>query len=89
MSAQVKHCTPGTGQGVGVFVFQRVPIQARQRQDIYRVRLVGYELQLVPLHYCRNGLALAPYSVLLKGTYHLEVRKMTSLPTSHGVIYER
>ncbi|CAL8465783.1 g5319 [Coccomyxa elongata] len=25
---QVKHCTPDTGHGIGVFVFQRVPIQA-------------------------------------------------------------
>ena len=75
MHAQVQHCTSGGRQGAGLVAIQRVQhdVQTRHRQDVYRVRMVGHELQLVPTHYCGNGLALAPYSVLFKGTYHLEV----------------
>ncbi len=78
MHAQVQHCTSGGRQGAGLVAIQRVQhdVQTGHRQDVYRVRMVGHELQLVPTHYCGNGLALAPYSVLfnrhlpLRGVHH-------------------
>lgn len=57
----------------GVLVFQRQPLHPRRYPDVFRVRMTGREIILLPLHYCRSGIALAPYAVALNGTYHFEV----------------
>jgi hypothetical protein len=74
MRMQVKHCTTGGSKSAGVVIFQRQPLHPRRWPDVFRVRMVGREIKLLPVHYCRSGLALAPYSVALNGTYHFEVR---------------
>ena len=71
---QVKHCTSGGSWSDGVVLFQRLPVAQQERQDVYRLRVVGREIQLLEIHYCARGLALAPYRVFLNSTYHFEVR---------------
>lgn len=69
----MKHCTTGGSRAAGVLIFQRQPLHPRRWPDVFRVRMVGREISLLPMHYCRSGLAIAPYSVTLNGTYHFEV----------------
>ena len=71
---QVKHCASGGSWSDGVVLFQRLPVAQQERQDVYRLRVVGHEILLLEIHYCPRGLALAPYRVLLNSTYHFEVR---------------
>ncbi len=58
-----------------MLVFQRQPLHPRRYPDVFRVRMTGREIILLPLHYCRSGIALAPYAVALNGTYHFEVTR--------------
>lgn len=71
----MKHCTSGGSTAAGVLVFQRQPLHPRRYPDVFRVRMTGREIILLPLHYCRSGIALAPYAVALNGTYHFEVTR--------------
>lgn len=71
---QVRHCASGGSWSDGVVLFQRLPVAQQERQDVYRLRVVGHEILLLEIHYCARGLALAPYRVLLNSTYHFEVR---------------
>ncbi|BDA44700.1 hypothetical protein COCOBI_06-1780 [Coccomyxa sp. Obi] len=70
---KVNHCVSGGNTAAGVLIFQRQPLHPRRWPDVFRVRMTGHEIQLLPLHYCRSGIALAPYTVTLSGSYHFEV----------------
>ena len=81
---QVMHCVSGESWFDGVIIFQRLPPAQQERQDVYRLRVVGHEIQLLPIHYCARGLALAPYRVLLNSSFHFEASPAMVLVLQSG-----
>lgn len=49
-----------------------------QAQDVFRVRLVGPSIDLLPVTYCSPHMAVAPYSLTFAGRYFAEVLHLHS-----------
>ena len=56
----------------GAFVFERVRKLPAAGHDVFRVRLIGHEILLLETHLCNQSMVVAPYQVLIAGTYHIE-----------------
>ena len=56
----------------GAFVLERVKDVRAAGHDVYRVRLIGHEILLLETHVCNQSVVVAPYQVLIGGTYHIE-----------------
>ena len=78
------HCVSRESWSDGVIIFHRLLPAQQERQDVYRLRVVGHEIQLLPIHYCARGLALAPYRVLLNSSFHFEASPAMVLVLQSG-----
>ena len=63
----------GIAKREGVFVFHRIASIPAKGNDVFRLRMIGHEILLPDMHVCNSTTVVAPYRVLIGGTYRVEV----------------